>query len=189
MSKTFLELVAADLLSRFDKNMSRVAVVFPNKRASLFLNRHFFEMTGGEPMWTPAYMTISDLFRRHSLLTVADPIKLVCDLHKTYVECTKSKETIDHFYSWGQLMLSDFDDVDKNLADADKVFRNVADIAEIERDLTYLDEEKQAILTRKRGAKRFRRERTEEAVCQPVATHRHHLHTVQPTAERAAPRL
>ena len=49
MSKTFLELVAADLLSRFDKNMSRVAVVFPNKRASLFLNRHFFEMTGGEP--------------------------------------------------------------------------------------------------------------------------------------------
>lgn len=148
MSKTFLELVAADLLSRFDKNMSRVAVVFPNKRASLFLNRHFFEMTGGEPMWTPAYMTISDLFRRHSLLTVADPIKLVCDLHKTYVECTKSKETIDHFYSWGQLMLSDFDDVDKNLADADKVFRNVADIAEIERDLTYLDEEKQAILKR-----------------------------------------
>ena len=80
MSKTFLELVAADLLSRFDKNMSRVAVVFPNKRASLFLNRHFFEMTGGEPMWTPAYMTISDLFPRHSLLTVADPIKLVCDL-------------------------------------------------------------------------------------------------------------
>ena len=75
MSKTFLELVATDLLKRFDKNMSRVAVVFPNKRASLFLNRHFFEMTDGEPMWAPAYMTISDLFRRHSQLTVADPIK------------------------------------------------------------------------------------------------------------------
>ena len=146
MSKTFLELVATDLLKRFDKNMSRVAVVFPNKRASLFLNRHFFEMTDGEPMWAPAYMTISDLFRRHSQLTVADPTKQVCDLHKTYVECTKSKETIDHFYSWGQLMLADFDDVDKNLANADKVFRNVADIAEIEKDLSYLDEEKQAIL-------------------------------------------
>lgn len=145
-SNTFLEHVAADLMRRFGSNMSRVAVVFPNKRASLFLNRRFFEMGDGQPMWTPAYMTISDLFRRHSTLTVADPIKQVCDLHKTYIECTRSAETIDHFYSWGQLMLSDFDDVDKNLADADKVFRNVADLAEIEKDLSYLDPEKQAIL-------------------------------------------
>ena len=38
--KSFLEKVAADLLKRFDNDLSRVAVVFPNKRASLFLNEH-----------------------------------------------------------------------------------------------------------------------------------------------------
>ena len=38
--KSFLEHVAEDLLSKYGTNLSRVAVVFPNKRASLFLNEH-----------------------------------------------------------------------------------------------------------------------------------------------------
>ena len=67
-------------------------------------------------------MTISDLFREYGKLTVADPIKLVCDLYKSFVTITGSNESLDHFYSWGQLLLADFDDLDKNIANADKVF-------------------------------------------------------------------
>ena len=146
MIKPFLEYVAEDLLKRFNTDMSRIAVVFPNKRASLFLNQHFFQLVNSEPIWTPSYLTISELFRRHSKYTVADPIKQVCDLHKTYIECTGASESIDHFYSWGQLMLSDFDDVDKNMADAEKIFRDISDLAEIEKDLTYLTPEQRAVL-------------------------------------------
>ena len=72
----------------------------------------------GKPIWTPTYITISDLFRRHSDLKVADPIKSICDLHKVFVACTGIDETLDHFYGWGQLLLADFDDVDKNMVDA-----------------------------------------------------------------------
>ena len=146
MIKPFLEYVAEDLLKRFNTDMSRIAVVFPNKRASLFLNQHFFQLVNSEPIWTPSYLTISELFRRHSKYTVADPIKQVCDLHKTYIECTGASESIDHFYSWGQLMLSDFDDVDKNMADAEKIFRDISDLSEIEKDLTYLTPEQRAVL-------------------------------------------
>ena len=100
MNKTFLEHVAKDILSKYGHNLSRIAVVFPNKRASLFLNQNFTQLVE-EPISTPKYMTISELFREHSPLTVADPIKLICDLHKSFVKCTDTNETIDHFYGWG----------------------------------------------------------------------------------------
>ena len=109
--KSFLEKVAADLLKRFDNDLSRVAVVFPNKRASLFLNEHLARLAG-KPLWSPAYITISDLFRSHSELKVADPILLVCELHKVFIETTGMDETLDHFYGWGQLLLADFDDLE-----------------------------------------------------------------------------
>ena len=115
---SFLEHVAEDLLSRYGTNLSRVAVVFPNKRASLFLNEHLARLAQ-KPLWSPAYITISDLFRSHSKLQVADPILLVCELHRVFTACTGIDETLDHFYGWGQLLLSDFDDLDKNMAPAD----------------------------------------------------------------------
>ena len=141
---SFLEHVAADLLHRFGTNLSRVAVVFPNKRASLFLNEHLARLAA-QPLWSPAYITISDLFRSHSDLTVADPIKLVCDLHRCFVECTGIDETLDHFYGWGQLLLSDFDDVDKNMAPAERVFANVRDIHELD-DSSFLTPEQRDII-------------------------------------------
>ena len=142
--KSFLEKVAADLLKRFDNDLSRVAVVFPNKRASLFLNEHLARLAG-KPLWSPAYITISDLFRSMSSLEVADPIKLICDLHKSYVKCTGIEESLDHFYGWGQILLSDFDDVDKHLAPADKVFANLRDIREYD-DVSYLSQQQKDIL-------------------------------------------
>ena len=143
---TFLSSVATDLLARFGTNLSRVAVVFPNKRASLFLNDELARLAG-RPLWSPAYVTISDLFRSHSRLQVADPILLVCELHKCFTRCTGIDETLDHFYGWGQLLLSDFDDLDKNMGPADRVFANLRDIHELD-DVSYLTDEQRALIRR-----------------------------------------
>ena len=62
MNKTFLEYVAEDIISKYGTDLSRIAVVFPNKRAALFLNEHLARLAG-QPVWSPAYITISDLFR------------------------------------------------------------------------------------------------------------------------------
>ena len=142
--KTFLQYVAEDLIKKFGQDLSRVAVVFPNKRAALFLSDELARLTD-RPIWSPAYVTISELFRRHSERQVADPIKLVCDLHRCFTEQTGIDETLDHFYSWGQLLLSDFDDIDKHMADADKVFANMRDLHELD-DLSYLTEEQKEII-------------------------------------------
>ena len=137
--KPFLEYVANDIISKFGTDLSSTAVVFPNKRASLFLNTHLAK-AARRPIWAPSYLTISDLFKKHSQLSVADNIKLVCDLYKSFVECTGTDETFDHFYGWGQVLLSDFDDIDKNLADPQKVFANIQNYHELD-DVSYLTPE------------------------------------------------
>lgn len=143
--KSFLAYVAEDIIQKYGTDLSRTAVVFPNKRASLFLNEHLARLTNGKPLWSPAYITISELFRQQSSLTVADPIKLVCDLHKSFCLHTGSDETLDKFYGWGQLLISDFDDIDKNMADAERVFANLRDIHELD-DLSYLTDEQRQLL-------------------------------------------
>ena len=142
--RTFLEHVANDIISKYGTDLSHIAVVFPNKRASLFLNDYLARMAG-KPVWSPAYITISDLFRRHSELKVADTIKLVCDLYQCFIAQTGIDETLDHFYGWGQVLLADFDDIDKNMAEPDKVFANVRDIHELDGTDYLTDEQKAAI--------------------------------------------
>ena len=144
--KSFLEYVAEDIISKYGTDLSRIVVVFPNKRASLFLNEHL-ALLAGRPVWSPTYITISELFRRLSPLSVADPIKSVCDLHQSFCLMTGSDETLDKFFGWGQLLISDFDDIDKNMADADSVFANLQNLHELD-DLSYLTDEQRELLRR-----------------------------------------
>ena len=144
--KSFLEYVAEDIIQKYGTNLSRIAIVFPNKRASLFLNEALARQAK-RPIWSPAYITISELFRQQSDLRVADPIQSVCLLHQSFCAITGSTETLDKFYGWGQLLLSDFDDIDKNMADADRVLANLRDIHELD-DLSYLTDEQREMLQR-----------------------------------------
>ncbi len=144
--KDFLAYVAEDIIQKYGTDLSHIAIVFPNKRASLFLNEHLARLAG-KPLWSPAYVTISDLFRQQSQLLVADPIKLVCDLHRSFCLKTGIDESLDKFFGWGQLLLADFDDIDKNMADADRVFANLRDIHELD-DVSYLTDEQREMIRR-----------------------------------------
>lgn len=144
--RTFLSDVANDMIRKYGTNLSRIAVVFPNKRASLFLNQYLAQAVD-KPLWSPAYITISDLFRQHSTKTVGDPIKLICDLHKSFNEVTLLDEKLDRFYGWGELLLADFDDIDKNMGDSRLIFSNLKDIHEMD-SLDYLTEEQRMALRR-----------------------------------------
>ena len=143
--ETFLKLVATDLYGRMNGNMARTAVVFPNKRASLFFNEYLYK-EAGKPIWSPAYITISELFRSLSTWEVADPVKLVCELYKVYRETTKSTESLDNFYFWGELLINDFDDADKNLARTSDLFSNLKGLKNIMDDLSYMNPEQEAAI-------------------------------------------
>lgn len=137
--ETFLKQVAHDLYKKTEGDFTKVAIVFPNKRASLFFNEYLAQESD-RPIWSPTYVSISELFRQSSELTIADPIKLVCDLYKVFQKATGSKETLDDFYFWGEMLIADFDDADKNMADTKALFSNLKDLNELMDNYDFLEE-------------------------------------------------
>ena len=142
--KTFLQLVAESLLQRYGSNLSRITVVFPGKRAGLFLDQALAELSP-TPVWSPRYTTISDLFQQASPYTLCDTVEAVCRLHRIYAMHVEEAQTLDQFYGWGEILLSDFDDVDKHRADAHRLFANIHDIKALD-DSSYLSPEQVAAL-------------------------------------------
>lgn len=140
--ESFLKLVATDLYKHTKGNLAHTAVVFPNKRAGLFFNEYLAQESDS-PIWSPAYVSISELFRSLSPWEVGDPVKLVCELYKIFRRETQSTETLDDFYFWGEMLISDFDDADKNKVDTDKLFSNLQDLRNIMDDYTFIDDEQE----------------------------------------------
>lgn len=142
--KTFIQLVAEDIIKRYGADLRRVVIVFPNKRASLFMSRALAR-AAKKPVWAPRYETISELFEKLSPYSCADRMAAVCTLYNVYAGQMPRPESLDLFYGWGEIMLNDFDDIDKNLADAKKIFKNVASIKELDRSDFLTAEQEEAL--------------------------------------------
>ena len=141
----FLQIVANDLHKRFEGNFENVTLVFPSHRSTLFFSKYLSELID-KPIWQPQSITVSDLMYRLSGKTRDDHFSLVAKLFNVYREIKKSDETFDSFYFWGEVMLTDFDQVDKYLVDYERLFANVKDIKEIEERFGGLTEEQMQIL-------------------------------------------
>lgn len=127
----FLKLTAQYLIEDFGSEISNINLVFPNRRASLFFNKYLSELID-EPIWQPNIVTISDLMYRISGLRQVDSVSLIIKLYEIYQKQLHSTETFDSFYFWGEVMLADFDQVDKYRVDAKKLFTNIVDLKEID---------------------------------------------------------
>ncbi|MGZ2368546.1 PD-(D/E)XK nuclease family protein [Ancylomarina sp. YFZ004] len=137
---SFLKEVTNELFTRYGNQLSNCLLVFPNRRAGLFFSKYLNELVS-EPIFVPQVLTINDLIKEWSPLKVVDNLDLLCRLYKIYCSVTQSKETFDEFYHWGEMILGDFDDLDKYRVDAKHLFQNLADEKEIENIFDYLDEE------------------------------------------------
>ncbi len=131
----FLEEVAERLYARYGEALSDRALLFPSRRARLFFTEALSRIVG-RPIWQPQWVTVDDLMSEISGLRTGERIRLITELYKVY--STYHDETFDKFYFWGDLLLNDFDTIDKYLIDADMLFRNISDLKELEADLSYL---------------------------------------------------
>lgn len=136
----FLHQIASLFYREYGADISRLAFVFPNQRAGIFFKKYLAEIADG-PVFSPTILTISDLFLELSGKKEADRIRMLFSLYTIYSRISGSTETFDAFLYWGEMLLNDFDDVDKYLADARMLFSNVTDLREIENDFGYLSEE------------------------------------------------
>ena len=142
--KTFLQHVADSLLRRYGHDLSRVIVVFPGKRASLFLDQAL-ALSSPTPVWAPTYKTISDLFCDASPYALCDKVEGICRLYDAYARHVPSPQSLSQFYSWGEILLSDFDDIDKHLVDVQQLFANVRDLHALDDNSYITPEQEQAL--------------------------------------------
>jgi hypothetical protein len=141
----FLQLAARDIYERSGGDMSDVLVVFPSVRARLYFARHIGNMID-KPVWMPQFASISSLMQDISGLRTADPIELIFRLHTIYTQVRGIRQEFDDFYFWGEMMLADFDEVDKYRVDAAELFRNLAEWKSMRDQFAHLSEEQIAAI-------------------------------------------
>ena len=137
---SFLKNIAEDLFERYKNKISELCLVFPNRSASIYFKKYLSELTD-KPIWSPDSTTINELMQEISGLTVADNIKLLFELYTIYKQVKKSEESFDDFYFWGEMMLNDFDDIDKYLINPEDLFKNLRSLKSIQDQFTYLSDE------------------------------------------------
>ncbi len=142
----FLKQVASDLYGRYGDDISSLYVLLPNRRAGLFFGEALSEIID-RPLWQPQSVTVDQLMEEISGLTACDRIRLITELYKIYAEY-HSGESFDTFYFWGELLLGDFDSIDKYLIDADTLFSNLVDLHELDGRFDYLSPEQKAVIAK-----------------------------------------
>lgn len=138
--KPFLLQIAERFYAEYGPEVSRLAFVFPNRRAGVFFQKYLSEVAD-KPLFSPTILTINDLFVKLSGKQTADHLSLLFLLYDIYKERSGSEESFDEFLYWGEMLLNDFDDVDKYLADARLLFSNVSDLRELDELFDYLSPE------------------------------------------------
>jgi CRISPR/Cas system-associated exonuclease Cas4 (RecB family) len=143
----FLERIARLLYEQNDGDIRNHCLVFPSKRAGLYFLKYYAAQLD-KPVWTPSIMTINEFFGSFSELQVANNEILLFELYKIYSGLNKSAESFDEFYFWGDMLLNDFDDIDKYMADASVLFRNVQDFKNIDYQFSDIEQEQAEIIKR-----------------------------------------
>jgi hypothetical protein len=133
----FLQQVANVFYECYSSDIHRFAFIFPNKRSGLFFRKYLSELTQNTSS-LPATITINELFQKLNPGFQTDRIKLLFILYAIYIRKSGSNETFDDFVYWGEMLLNDFNDIDKYLINARQLFTNVTDLDHIEQDFSFL---------------------------------------------------
>jgi len=145
----FLQAVAERFAQR--ESLNRVCFVFPNRRSATFFKRYLGK-AAGKPVFVPNVLTIDELFAKIAGIQESQQkARLLYILYQEYIKLMPGSpetgpEPFDQFIYWGDILLSDFDDLDKYLVKVDKLLINLRDLKALSADYSFLKEDqKQAI--------------------------------------------
>lgn len=149
MQTPFLKQVAEYYLRQ--EHFSELCFVFPSKRAQKFF-LHYLEglcQERGQVIFAPQCTTVNEfLLSLKPKYRVLDKTELLFRLYDCRIALRGSirdeGDSFDDFLFWGNIMLSDFDLIDRYLVDAYQLYRNIEGLKELEQDqLSFLSEETQ----------------------------------------------
>lgn len=130
--QSFLEKIVKLLSDKYGDDISEICIVLPNRRAGLFLKMHFAKNLK-KTFWSPEILATEDFVALLAELEIADPTTLLFELFETVKKSGKKEvESFDEFSKWGQILLSDINEIDRYLVDASQLFGNLKNIKELE---------------------------------------------------------
>ncbi len=136
---TFIKQLVSEVVEKHRDDLGGICLVFPTRRAGLFFRRELSNQVN-EPVWSPEIYSIQDFLLKVSGRHLPDSLTLLFELFNIYKQYFPA-EDFARFYPWGELMLRDFDDIDKYMADASKVFSTVTDIHTIDQQFALEEED------------------------------------------------
>lgn len=150
--KTFLQEVA-EKVYREHPDMEDVTVVFPNRRAALYFRKHLSVFLK-RPVFAPQIRTIEEFIGGFSHLQVPEKLVLISVLYQAYKKVvasgkdhdSESVDNLEKFLFWGEMLLRDFDEVDKYGISAGQLFKDLSHQKELDASFDYLTEEQQEFL-------------------------------------------
>ncbi len=128
---TFLQKIAKHLITEFKTELSDITVVLPNKRAALFLKRSLSKLIS-DPIWLPHIIGTEELIEQLSEAEIIDNTTQLFELYSVYRKNTKDYESFDEFAKWGQILLHDFNEIDRYLVPTDQLFKHINEARAIE---------------------------------------------------------
>lgn len=146
-STSFLQKIVTNVIKDFSGKLNEITVVFPNRRAGIFF-KDLLAKNLNDASWMPQVCTLEDLAARLSDLVLADKLTLVYQLYEVFRQLDHQIESFDRFYFWGELLLTDFSEVDMAMVNAKDLFSNLKDLKSIEAGYDYLTEEQKAVISR-----------------------------------------
>ncbi len=142
---SFLTSVADHLLSHHSAHLGDCTVVFPNRRAGLFLKKHLSQKVD-RPVWSPTTVSLEDFLFSFSDIKKTDPLTLIFELYEAFKAHQGQTEGFESFYFWGEMLLRDFEEVDHYLVNPEQLFTYVKDDRQLAEDFYFLDEEQERII-------------------------------------------
>lgn len=142
---SFLSEVADHLLTHHKDHLGDCTVVFPNRRAGLFLKKHLSQKVE-KPVWSPAALSLEDFLFGFSSTKKTDPLTLIFELFESFKSHQGQSDGFESFYFWGEMLLRDFEEVDHYLVNPEQLFTYVKDDRQLAEDFYFLDEEQEKII-------------------------------------------
>ena len=128
---SFLEKTAEHLMNTYANKLSDITIVLPNKRAGLFLRQHFSKLID-KPVWLPEIIGTEELVEQLSEAEIIDNVTQLFELYAIYKDTVTTPETFDEFSKWGQILLHDFNEIDRYLVPAPSLFKHINEARAIE---------------------------------------------------------
>ena len=149
MAHSFLDDVVQILKEEYGDRISDLTFLVPNKRAVVFL-KQAIGRAYQKTIWSPNIQAVQQFLRQQAQTQFPDPLSLTLELYETYQEEARKldpdwNESLESFFGWGEMILKDFDEVDKYLIPAEKLFSNISDLREIDAFFALSEEEKEAL--------------------------------------------